>query len=100
MNKLKIITSRIFLYIYSKYSIHYLIFSILPESEAEFTVNMAIEGRAWLVMFHHGARNVSQFLSLPSGQSWKDKGRRFTVYNEVLCCYAGRQTIVTYLPMK
>ena len=53
-------------------NIHYLIFSILPESEAEFTVNMSIEGRAWLVMFHYRARNVSQFLSLPRGQSWKD----------------------------
>ena len=43
--------------------------SVLSESEAEFTVNMTIERRGWLIMFHHGARNVSQFLCLPGGQS-------------------------------
>ena len=47
----------------------YLILSVLSESEAEFTVNMTIERRGWLIMFHHGARNVSQFLCLPGGQS-------------------------------
>ena len=58
-----------FLYYWETQPWTYLIISVLSESEAEFTVNMTIERRGWLIMFHHGARNVSQFLCLPGGQS-------------------------------
>ena len=58
-----------FLYYWETQPWTYLILSVLSESEAEFTVNMTIERRGWLIMFHHGARNVSQFLCLPGGQS-------------------------------
>ena len=58
-----------FLYYWETQPWTYLILSVLSESEAEFTVNMTIKRRGWLIMFHHGARNVSQFLCLPGGQS-------------------------------